>query len=63
MSYHFIYHSSDEMEFLSHLNGQGEIRPELLTADESMQATIRAHPALQWKALNVRKVAGMKLHE
>jgi len=55
--------TSDEMEFLSHLNGRGEIRPEFLTADEAMQATIRAHPALQWKALNVRKVAGMKLHE
>ena len=53
----------DEMEFLMFLNGQGEIRPELLTADEAMQATIRAHPALQWKALNVRKAAGMRLHE
>lgn len=55
--------TTDEMEFLRHLNGHGEIRPDLLTADETMQATIRAHPGLQWKALNVRKAAGTRLND
>jgi hypothetical protein len=47
-----------EMEFLELLNGAGEIRPEILTADEAMQSIIRAHPGLQWKAINVRKTKG-----
>ena len=49
----------DEMEFLRLLNSKGEIRPEFLTADKAMQKTIRAHPGLQWKALNVGKPTGM----
>jgi predicted nucleotidyltransferase component of viral defense system len=52
--------TTDEMEFLRLLNGHGEIQPDLLTADETMQATIRAHPGLQWKALNVSKAASIK---
>lgn len=51
--------TTDEMEFLRLLNDEGKIRPEFLTADEAMQSIIRAHPGLQWKALNVRKSAGM----
>ncbi len=41
-----------EMEFLTLLNERGVIAPELLTADEAMQQTIREHPALVWKARN-----------
>lgn len=44
-----------ECEFLERLNGHGEIAPELLTANRAMQATIREHPALLWKADNVRQ--------
>jgi len=44
-----------EREFLERLNGAGEIVPEVLTGDPSMQAIIREHPGLAWKALNVRK--------
>jgi hypothetical protein len=43
------------MEFLEVLNDQGDIKPELLTADKNLQSTIGAHPGLNWKALNVRE--------
>jgi len=49
---------ADEIEFLDRLNDRGEIAPELLTADKSLQSTIRAHPGLRWKALNVRRHRG-----
>ena len=52
--------TADEMEFLRLLNDDGKIRPEFLTSDEAMQSTIRAHPGLKWKALNVRKSTGMR---
>jgi len=44
-----------ELEFLERLNGVGEIAPELLTAEPVMQAIIRDHPGLTWKALNMKK--------
>jgi len=44
-----------ELEFLRRLNDEGQISPELLTTDLAMQATVRQHPGLRWKALNVRK--------
>lgn len=44
-----------EMEFLRRLNDQGDIVPELLTGDTTLKVTIRSHPGLLWKALNVRK--------
>jgi len=48
-----------EIEFLRRLNDAGEIAPELLTADPAMQATLRDHPGLKWKAVNVRKHRGL----
>jgi predicted nucleotidyltransferase component of viral defense system len=48
---------ADELEFLERLNGSGDIAPELLTADVSLQALIKDHPGLQWKAQNVKKHA------
>lgn len=45
-----------EREFLDRLLDIGEITPILLTDDEAMQARILSHPALQWKALNVRQM-------
>lgn len=47
--------TADEQEFITRLNERGDIAPELLTSDPAMQATIREHPALRWKALNVRQ--------
>lgn len=44
-----------EREFLDRLNDEGEVRPELLTADERLQHVIGGHPQLAWKALNVRE--------
>lgn len=48
-----------EVEFLRRLNDQGDIAPELLTGDAGLQETIRSHPGLLWKALNVRKHRGL----
>lgn len=48
-----------ELEFLRRLNDQGEIAPALITTDPAMQATVREHPGLKWKALNVRKHRGL----
>ena len=48
-----------ELEFLRRLNEEGVINPELVTGDVSMQETIREHPGLQWKAMNVRKHRGL----
>lgn len=47
-----------EREFLDRLLDQGEIAPSLLTADEEMAERIALHPALAWKALNVRRHKG-----
>jgi len=48
-----------EREFVERLNDRGEIVPELLTDDGAMQTTLREHPALRWKAVNVRKRRGL----
>lgn len=47
-----------ELDFLTRLNERFEIAPECLTGDEGMQAIIRSHPALLWKAINVRNYFG-----
>lgn len=52
--------TDDEMEFLGRLNDAGEIAPELIAGDPVMQATIREHPGLRWKALNVRRSCGLE---
>jgi hypothetical protein len=53
----------DEHEFIQRLNDQGDIAPELLTADSGMQRLLREHPALRWKALNVKKHRGLPTEE
>jgi len=50
---------AEETEFLERLNERGEIVPELLTSDADMQQRLRDHPALRWKALNVRRHRGL----
>ncbi len=50
--------TSNEVEFLDRLNDRGEIVPELITSNEGLQATIRSHPGLLWKALNMQKLRG-----
>jgi len=52
-----------ELEFLERLNGAGEIAPEVLSDDAVMQAMIRDHPGLRWKALHVRKRLGVAAGE
>jgi predicted nucleotidyltransferase component of viral defense system len=47
-----------ELEFLERLNGAGEIAPEILSAEPAMQAILRDHPGLAWKALNRKKRLG-----
>ncbi len=49
-----------EREFLEHLNGRGEIVPEVLTDDERLRDIVRTHSGLLWKALNVRQYRGIE---
>ncbi len=44
-----------ERGFIERLNDYGEIVPDLLTTEPSLKAVIREHPALHWKAQNVRR--------
>ena len=44
-----------ELTFLDRLLEDGEIEPELLTQDKMLAGVIRNHPALLWKAQNVRQ--------
>lgn len=53
----------DEHEFVERLNEHGEIVPSLLTSNRAMQKTIEEHPALRWKALNVRTHRGLPTAE
>jgi predicted nucleotidyltransferase component of viral defense system len=46
--------TAPEQEFLDRILDRGEILPELLTSDETLQDRIRRHPLLEWKAVNVR---------
>lgn len=48
-----------ERRFLDLLLEEGRIEPRLLTDDGALQARIRRHPLLQWKALNVRQHKGL----
>jgi hypothetical protein len=47
-----------ESDFLDRLLDDGEIAPELITDDRELAYRIRRHPALHWKALNVRQHKG-----
>lgn len=47
-----------ERAFLDRLLDDGEIEPELLTEDVALAALARRHPALLWKAENVRRHRG-----
>ncbi len=55
--------TTPEREFLQRLNGAGDLAPELLSDDPAMQTTLRSHPGLQWKALNVKKHLGVSSGE
>lgn len=50
--------SAAEIAFLDRILDHGEIKPELLTADDEIADRIRSHPLLQWKAVNVRQHKG-----
>jgi hypothetical protein len=47
--------NENEREFLDGLLDQGKIEPRLLTQDKALAKRISGHPALAWKALNVRQ--------
>lgn len=51
--------TEDEARFFERLNGDGEIEAGLLTTDSELQRRIETSPGLQWKALNVKKHAGL----
>ena len=51
--------TSDETEFIRRLNDEGIVAPELITGDSEMRHTIRLHPGLRWKALNVKRHFGL----
>jgi hypothetical protein len=55
--------AANELEFLDRLNGQGDIVPEVLTDDASMQTTLRNHSGLRWKALNMKKRLGVSISD
>jgi hypothetical protein len=46
---------ASELAFLDRLLDAGEIEAELLTGDATLAGIIRRHPALLWKAQNVRR--------
>jgi len=48
----------EEREFIERLNERGEIAAELVTDAAAMRKTIQEHPALRWKAMNVRRHRG-----
>ena len=50
--------NGSETEFITMINDSGEIRPDLLTDDEELQARIFSHPLLKWKVQNVRQHRG-----
>ena len=50
--------TEQEIKFLNRVLDDGEIDPALLTSDEELKKRIRCHPALLWKALNIRKRFG-----
>lgn len=52
-----------ERAFLDALLERGQVEPDHLTVDSDLAERIRAHPLLQWKALNVRKVRGVDSDE
>jgi predicted nucleotidyltransferase component of viral defense system len=50
--------AENELEFLMRLNREGRICPELLTAESGLHDIVARHPALLWKAQNVRAHVG-----
>lgn len=51
--------TESERAFLDAINDRGEIIPDLVSSDPDLQAIIWSHPALTWKATNVRKHRGL----
>ena len=48
-----------EQQFLTAVNKQGEIKPELLSDSPQWCDSVNKHPMLQWKVFNVRKHYGL----
>ena len=45
----------NEVSFLDALLKFGEIKPELLTDNTVFQKKVKAHPAVQWTAYNIKR--------
>ena len=54
MNRFFAQRAVDGIANTIRINGHGEIRPNLLTDDSAMKESLATHPALLWKAQNVR---------
>lgn len=50
--------SRPERQFLDVLLDKGDVNPQLLTQDSALAKRVEEHPALVWKALNVRRFKG-----
>jgi hypothetical protein len=48
--------NKSEREFLDELLDNGEVVPQLLTENRILAKRISEHPALAWKAFNVRQL-------
>lgn len=48
--------NTQEIEFLNLLNHHGEINAALLSTDLHMLSLIQSHPAIEWKAFNVKRI-------
>jgi hypothetical protein len=46
--------NGQELEFIERIRGQGDIQPNLITADEKLQGSILVHPAIKWAATRSR---------
>jgi hypothetical protein len=47
--------NSNELNFLTNIIEHGEITPELITRDDRLIESIKKHPVLLWKAMNVKE--------
>ena len=45
----------NEIELIQLIRNSGEIRPDLITADEIVSSAIKSHPAILWKIKNISK--------
>lgn len=57
---HLLPLRAPELDFIRAIWEEGEIRPDCLTADPSLQRRIAGNPMLRWKCLNVKQHRGLE---